>query len=143
MSLLKNLHQPRVSLRVDQVDVRVKVVVSECVEPLVLLPVSLLLLVLVLLNEMVLSEVSNALNLALALLVELKELLLTIEDFFQELFPAGTSSHLLPRPHLLLETIESSRLFFALSENALSFVKFAVHKLIFEQVVPMTFAHEL
>ena len=143
MSLLKDLHEPRVSLRVDQVDVSVKVVVSERVESLVLLPVSLLLLVLVFLNEMVLSEVRNALNLALALLVELKELLLPIEDFLQELFSAGTSPHLLSRPHLLFKSIESSRLFFAVSENALSFVKLTVHKLIFKQVVPMTLAHKL
>ena len=78
MSLLQNLHEPGVSLRVDQVDVSVKVVVSERVESFVLLPVSLLLLVLVFLNEMVLCEVGNALNLALALLVKLKELFLPI-----------------------------------------------------------------
>ena len=143
MSLLKNLHEPRVSLGVDQVDVSVKVVVSKRVESLVLLPVSLLLLVLVFLNEMVLCEVRNALNFALSLLVELEELLLTIEDFFQEFFSAGASPHLLSRPHLLFKTIESSRLFFAVSENALSFVKLTVYKLIFEQVVPMTLAHQL
>ena len=55
MSLLKNLHQSRIPLRVDQVNIGVKIVVSERVQPLVLFPIFLLLLILVLLNQMILG----------------------------------------------------------------------------------------
>ena len=115
---------------------------SQRVQPLVLLSVLLLLLIFVLLNQVILREVRHALDLHHALLVELKEFLLPVENLFKEFLAAGASAHLLPRSHLLLETIQSSRLFLAVRENALSFVELAIDELTLEQVISVALTHQ-
>ena len=105
MSLLKNLHKSRIALRVDQVNVRIEVAVFERVQSFYFLTIELLLLILFLLSQIVLCQISVALDFADPLLVELKELFLSIQNYFEELLSLGTASQLLAAAHLLLKPV--------------------------------------
>ena len=74
--------------------------------------------------------------------MEFKELLLAVEHLFQEFFSAGSTAHLLPRPHLLLKAINCAGLFLAVCENALPFVEFTIDQLLLKKVVTVALAHE-
>ena len=95
MCLFEDLHEAGVSLSVDEVDIGVKIVVFERVQPFHLLTIPLLLLILLLLGQKVLRQVSVALDFAHPLFVKLDELFLAIKDFFEELFATSASTHLL------------------------------------------------
>ena len=64
--------------------------------------------------------------------MELEELFLAIEYFLKEFFASCPAAHLLARSHLLLETIQSASLLFAVSEYALSLIEVAVDQLVLE-----------
>lgn len=141
--LLQDLHEPRILLRVDQVDVRVEVILLERIEPRNLLFVPLFLLLLVLLVQVRPGQVGSLFYLSNSPFVKLDKFSLPIEDLFQEFFAASAPPHLLPRPHLLLETIERAGLLLAVGEDTLAFVEVAVDQLVLVKVVPTAFAHEL
>ena len=143
VGLLENLHQARVSLRVDHIYVGIKVVLLQRIHSLYLFLVPLLLLVLLLLAQVVLGKVGCPLNLRHPLFVVLEELLLAVQHLFEEFFATSPSAQLLSTPHLLLEAVERLGLFLVYSENALTLVKLAVNQLVFKQVVPVALAHQL
>lgn len=73
----------------------------------------------------------------------LKELLLAVKHFLEELFTAGTSTQLLSAPHLLLESVQCLRLLLVDCENALSLVELAIDELILKQVITVALTHQL
>ena len=79
---LQDLHKARVPLCIDQIDICVKIVVFERVQPFDLLLVFLTLLFLLLLRQVALGEARISLDLADALFVKLDKFFLTIEHFF-------------------------------------------------------------
>ena len=83
-------------------------------------------------HKSILDEVSISLDLTDALFVKFEELFLTIEYFFQEFLAALATTHLLARPHLLLESVQGARLFLTVGEDSLTFVEIAINELPFK-----------
>ena len=143
VGLLKNFHDPRIFLRVDHVDVGVKIIAPDCIHGCLFLRLLLFLILVLFLDEMSLGLVRNLLYSVSSFLMKLNEIFLVVEDFFEEFFSACSSAHFLAKAHLLLEAIKSAGFFLAVSENALSFVEITINELIFKQVVTMALTHHL
>ena len=82
-----------------------------------------------------LREISALLRLGCSSLVELHELLLMVEHFFQELLSSSASAELLTAAHLLLKAIKGPCFLLTMSEDASALVEISVDKLILKEVI--------
>lgn len=132
MGLLENLHEAGVLLRVDQVDVRVHVIVLQRLQSVAFFFVVRILLFALLLVQVSFGVERVALDLHRPLLVELDEFLLVVKDFLEEFLPASSATMFLAAAHLLLKSVESAGFFLRLREHFGASVKVAVDKLSFK-----------
>lgn len=105
VGLFEDLHEARILLRVNQVYVRVHVVVLERLEPVAFFLVVCVLLLTFLLVQVSFGVERISLDLHGPLLVELNELLLVIQHLLEEFLSASTATMFLATAHLLLKSV--------------------------------------
>ena len=76
-------------------------------------------------------------------LVEFNELLLMVEDLFEEFLSSGSTTVFLAAAHLLFKSVERARFFFRLSEHFGASVKVSVYELSFKENVTLSFGNHL
>ena len=106
MGLVQYLHEPRVLLSVNQLQILVHVVLFQRLDSRHLLLVDLGDLLLILLLEVGLCQLNDFLLLGATFLVERFKCFLVFENLFQEFFASGSSAYFLARPHLLFKAFD-------------------------------------
>lgn len=76
-------------------------------------------------------------------LVEFNELLLMVENLFEEFLSSGSTTMFLAAAHLLFKSVERARFFFRLSEHFSASVKVSVYELSFKENVALSFGNHL